>query len=377
MGGILATPDAAMTPFWVLTLWCLARTEGPNGRPWWIAAGVAAGLACLSKYSALFLAPGVIVWLVATPGGLARLKQPWPWLALVIAAAIFGLNVEWNATHHWLTFQKQFGRVAPHALKPGYVLELLAGQFLLLNPLIAIFAIQGARWPWKPAIPGRLDPTLLLSTSIPFAAYLAVHALHDRVQAHWPVPIYPALALVAAAVAQDATTGWRAGLRKAAAPVGLSLSALALIHLAVPGIGLKGVPDPSRAVRGWPVFISQVRQLQQTQQVGWIGTLSYGVDAQLSAQGVTGPIVELFERDRYPPSDSSWRADLSRPGLVIDIDRRTRDYDLSLCFNQVTPVANLSRGDGVVRPEYYQAFRVAGPRPDVLKDGCSAKPVRR
>ena len=30
----------------------------------------------------------------------------------LIAAAIFGLNVVWNAEHHWVTFVKQFGRVA-------------------------------------------------------------------------------------------------------------------------------------------------------------------------------------------------------------------------------------------------------------------------
>ena len=37
------------------------------GRRWWLGGGVAAGLACLSKYSALFLALGVVIWLLMSP----------------------------------------------------------------------------------------------------------------------------------------------------------------------------------------------------------------------------------------------------------------------------------------------------------------------
>ena len=133
----MAIPDAASTPFWVLTLWALVRTEQGSPARWWLAAGAFAGLAAISKYSALFLGPGVLLWLTLRPRGLLQLLTPWPWLAGLIAAAIFGLNVEWNATHHWAAFAKQFGRVAPGRLAPQFLLELIAGQVLLLNPAIA------------------------------------------------------------------------------------------------------------------------------------------------------------------------------------------------------------------------------------------------
>jgi 4-amino-4-deoxy-L-arabinose transferase-like glycosyltransferase len=373
MGGSLATPDAAATPFWVLTLWCLAHTSGRRGVPWWLAAGVAAGLACLSKYSALFLAPGVGLWLAMRPGGLAELKRPWPWAAAVLAAAIFGLNVAWNATHHWATFDKQFGRLAPHGLRPQYLVELIAGQLLLLNPPIAVFVIRGLRAPWRrPDRPGGLDPGLLIATSLPFALYLVAHSLHDRVQAHWPAPIYPALAIIAAAAAEDiGASRWLAGLKASAAPLGIGLAVLVLGHLALPITDLRAIPDRASAFRGWPQFARLAGRLRDAQGAAWIGTLSYGVAAQLAAAGAPAPVVELNERDRYPAYDGSWRADLSRPGIVIDLQRRATAGGLQNCFAQVTSLGEVDRPGAGGRPQPYAAFKVAEPRWNVLASGCN------
>jgi len=372
MGGALATPDAAATPFWVLTLWCLARTKEPKGEAWWLAAGAAGGLACLSKYSSLFIAPGVILWLAISPPGLASLRRPWPWAAAIIAGALFGLNLAWNADHHWVTLHKQFGRLAPHGLKPQYLAELLIGQFVLVNPLIAVFAIQGLRGPWRAGPePGRLDTRLLLATGLPFVAYLTLHSLHDRVQAHWPAPVYPSLAIIASAAAARAPAGgWLEGLRRAAAPFGLGLSALAMAHLALPVTDIRGLNDPSGALRGWPAFARAVEQLRQARGAAWIGTLSYGAAAQLDAAGPKAPVVEIAERDRYLAGDASWRADLGRPGLLVDLKRRVNPETLRGCFALVEPVGELVRHQGASRLDRYAVFLVARPRRDVLAKGC-------
>jgi len=374
IGGVLAVPDSASVPFWMLTLCCLARTRGASSSPgWWAAAGAAAGLACLSKYSALFLAPGVVLWLVIAPGGLAQLRRPWPWLAALIAAAVFSPNIAWNAQHHWLTFAKQFGRVAPGQFKPGYLVELVVGQALLLNPVITAFLVR-ALGP-KRAVQ-TVDLRLPLAAAAPFAAYLVLHALHDRVQAHWPVPLYPALALCAAVAADPAA--WSQGvpplwvsLRRIAAPLGLGLSALVLLHLALPITDLKGARDPSSAVRGWPTYAAAIEADRVQAHAGWIGTLSYGTAGQLADQAqITAPIVQVVERQRYPAGDASWRADLSRPGLIIDLQRRIDPARLRLCFAQVTQIGSLVRGSSPGADNRYAAVVVAGPRLDVLAKGC-------
>ena len=120
---------------------------------WWLAAGALAGLDCLSKYSALFLAPGVLLWLLLSARGRRALRTPWPWLAAVIALAVFAPNIAWNADHGWMTFAKQFGRVAPAAgLQPRYLAKFLFDQFILLNPLIVVFVGVGGA---SGASPGR------------------------------------------------------------------------------------------------------------------------------------------------------------------------------------------------------------------------------
>jgi 4-amino-4-deoxy-L-arabinose transferase-like glycosyltransferase len=373
-GGALATPDAAATPFWVLTLWCLARTDGPRAGRWWLGAGAAAGLACLSKYSALFLAPGVLLWLAMKPGGLSSLRRPSPWLAAAVAVAIFGLNIAWNAQHHWETFGKQFGRVAGHGFKPQFLAELVIGQALLLNPLIAVFLARGVRRPWRaPTGAGQLDPSLLWASSLPFAAYLVVHSLHDRVQAHWPTPIYPALAILAAAAADRVRPGSvLAAVRAGAAPFGLGLAALALAHAALPATDLRRLKDPTLALRGWPAFARAVDARRQAEGAAWIGAASYGTAAELDASGADAPVVEIGERDRYPPGDASWRADLTRPGLVVDLDRRIGPAMLGACFAQVARVGDLERGQGPGRRQAYAMFKVAQPRRDILAQGCPA-----
>ena len=90
VGGMLAIPDAPASLFWTITLCCLARVR--EREAWWLAAGLAAGLAVMSKYSGLFLAPGVLLWLALTPGGLKVLRRPWPWLAAAVAVAVFAPN---------------------------------------------------------------------------------------------------------------------------------------------------------------------------------------------------------------------------------------------------------------------------------------------
>jgi 4-amino-4-deoxy-L-arabinose transferase-like glycosyltransferase len=361
-GAVLAVPDVPASLFWALTLWTMVLTaETPL---FWLGAGAAAGLACLSKYSALFLAPGVVLWLALTPNGRRTLITPWPWLAAILAVAIFALNVAWNAQHHWLTFARQFGRVEASRLAPRYLGEFLAGQFLLLNPAVAVLAGVGAVRAWR-----TKDRTGLMAllTSLPFLAYLIVHSLHDRVQAHWPVPLYAAAALLAA-LAVEGASGWRRVLAWIA-PAGLALSALLLGAAALPKSPLpKG--DPADVLRGWPDMARKVQGLAADDQAAWVGTLSYGVYGLLQAQrALSLPAVQLNERDRYadlPPS----RADLSRPGLVVDLERRLDPAKLAACFATVGPPTPIARGAGRTADSRYLAVPVSGPRRNLLIQGC-------
>jgi 4-amino-4-deoxy-L-arabinose transferase-like glycosyltransferase len=361
-GALLAVPDVPASLFWVVALWAMTRAQ--EKPVFWLGAGAAAGLACLSKYSALFLAPGVVLWLSLSAEGRRSLRTPWPWLAAVIAAAIFALNIAWNAEHHWLTFAKQFGRVGANRFAPQYLGELIATQFLLLNPLVAVLAGAGAVRAWKTGEPiGRMA----LLTSLPFAAYLVVHSLHDRVQAHWPVPLYAAAAVLAALAAQGAT-GWRRVLARIA-PVGIAFSAIGLGYMSLPKSVLPG-GDPADVLRGWPMLAEQVEGVGEAHGAAWIGTLSYGVDGLLQAQpALRLPAVQLNERERWTDLPAA-RADLSRPGLVVDLKRRVDPAKLKACFASVGAPTEIVRGLGHGGDSRYLAVPVAGARPGLLTQGC-------
>ena len=347
VGGILAIPDAPNILFWALTIACLTRIEGPRGFGWWLAAGFFAGLATLSKYSALFIAPGVLLWLVLKPGGWRALLKPGPWGAALIACGLFGLNVAWNADHHWVTFIKQFGRAAPTGFAPMNLVWFVAVQLVLLNPYITWFTGEAVAANWRPAKTSpAVDLGLPLYLCVPFVAYLLLHSLHDRVEAHWTAPLYPALVILGACAAESvATTGYMNGVRRRATTVGLAVSTVALAHLALPVTDI-GPGDPAMGFRGWSDLASRIERLRLAHNAAWVGTLSYGTTAELAAaHAIHAPIVELRERDRYSQGDPQGAADFTRPGLVVDLDYRVTGARLGDCFTAVAPLGEQIRGD--------------------------------
>ena len=363
LGGQLAVPDQPNTLFWTAALCCAVRAVA--GRPaWWLGAGALAGLACLSKYSALFLAPGVLLWLALTPEGRRTLCTPWPWLAAAIALVVFAPNIAWNASHGWMTFAKQFGRVGAAGLQPGYLGKFLFDQVFLLNPMIVVFVALAVRrragWP-------------LLAVAAPFAAYLIVHSLHDEVQGQWPAPLYPMLMVAAAAAAEDAV-GWLAALRAVAAPVAFAIFAAILAFMLAPSDGRLPFRDPSASFRGWPAFLDAVEATRERTGAAWIGAPTYGIAAQLAASPkIHAPAVELYERERFTFETPAERADFTKPGLVVVPVRGAGARALRSCFSSVQMAPEIDRGAGRGMTPY-AVLRVAGPKRDIERIGCQRPP---
>jgi len=370
LGGLLAVPDAPAAFFWTISVWaCLRASREELALGWWALAGLTAGLAALSKYSALFLAPGVLLWLLWSPGGRARLRSGGPWLALAIAVCVFSVNIAWNADHGWATFYKQFGRIAPHRFASAYLAEFLAAEAVLLNPFVAI-ALVGLAMS-KPSMRERPGLAGLLITCAPFAAYLVLHSLHDRIEGHWPAPLFPALAVAAAAGLDRMGRGWLW--------LGWAAPALALI-LTLLGVGLIFAPpsiagtrwDPAMPIRGWPQFAHDIEQRRTARGAAWVGTTSYGLAAELSTEGALhAPIAQIDERARWNGLALGAPADLSRPGLLIDLPRRIDMAALHQCFGRVQPLGLVFRGGSSGTP-YWTAL-VTAPRRDILRSGCSAR----
>lgn len=376
-GGLLAIPDAPTLLFWTATLWALARATRPGAASsaelgWWTLAGLTAGLAVLSKYSALFLAAGVLLWLCSTADNRRRLLTLGPWFAAVAALVVIVPHIAWNAVNGWVSVIKQFGRVGAQSFEPAHLGELIGGQFLLLNPIIAVFTVRAV----VRAGALKSPEALLWLSSTPFLLYLAAHSLHDPVQAHWPAPLYPALVGLAA-IAAERVSQTRSGLfwRQAASFVGLGLVGAMLTFAAVPALDAVAGPA-TRPLRGWPQFGATVQTraaMADEAPAAWVGTMSYGLAAQLAGEpGVTLPVVQLNDRARYDPLPPVAVPDFGRPGLVIDLPRRVTAGALRTCFAAVDVLQPIRRdaGTGAAGPDVaYAAFRVSGPI-RIVSGGC-------
>ena len=136
--------------------------------------------------------------------------------------------------------------------------------------------------------------------------------------------------------------------------------------------------DPAAPLRGWPAFGRAVERLRRATGAGWVATTNYGLDAQLIRTGaVAAPVLQLDERRRYVDLEGPTRLDPAAAGLVIDLPRRLGAAELQRCFAVVRPLPMLDRGAAGGPTTPYLAFRVAQPRVDLLRTGCTLDKDRR
>src|SRR6201992_1764340 len=78
------SPDVAMIPVAVAMLWALVRLAGSGDARWWLAAGLFAGLALLSKFTALMLVPAVLTFMLVPDWRRRWISRPYSWLAELV-----------------------------------------------------------------------------------------------------------------------------------------------------------------------------------------------------------------------------------------------------------------------------------------------------
>src|ERR1700731_2347903 len=80
VGTMIVTPDAPLLVASSFVLFALAKVLETGRGAWWLAVGAAVGAALLSKYTALFFGPAILIWLVSVPKLRRWLISPWPYL---------------------------------------------------------------------------------------------------------------------------------------------------------------------------------------------------------------------------------------------------------------------------------------------------------
>jgi len=175
--------------------------QGPPPLRWWALAGLFLGLATLSKFTAVLSAAGVLLYLIATPERRRVLLTPAPWLAGVVALAVFSPVLIWNAQHGWaaLAFQGSRAELVMN-FRVARVLRDQALGLVILGPVVWFGLIAGVVAGFQ-----RRNALLLWLALTPVVFFFVVDLFGAVTEPlHWPAPGY----LFAFPLLGDKAAGW-------------------------------------------------------------------------------------------------------------------------------------------------------------------------
>ncbi|MCG6929848.1 MAG: glycosyltransferase family 39 protein, partial [Desulfofustis sp.] len=153
--GFVITPDSPLHAAWAAFVYFLYRAVISGRKKAWIGVGISLGIGMLSKYTIVLLAPGILLFLLVDGEARRWFLKPQPYLALLMALALFSPVLIWNYQHDWVSFLFQGEqRVAGQSFFTTH--RLLAYIALLLTPAgvvgICWFLLGGNRF-FKTALP--------------------------------------------------------------------------------------------------------------------------------------------------------------------------------------------------------------------------------
>lgn len=347
-GAVTMTPDTPLLLFWTAALAALARLHRTGNGAWWLAIGLAAGLALASKYTAALLGAGIVLWLLTVPDQRRWFGALSLWTGGALAAAVFAPVVLWNAGNGWAGFAKQGGRVGDW--DPSRAVrnmgELIAGQLGLATPLVFVLLVAGTvlavRHAW------RHDPawTLLAALIAPGALVFVQHAVGDRVQANWPAIIYPAAAVAGAA------TGWR--LWRPAAVLGLLLTGAVYLQSAVAPFALPRRLDPTLIrLGGWDGVVRDLGAFRLAAGADFAASENYGAAALLAFGMPSVPVLGAEPRWGFV----RLRSGTGAVGVLLATERRSEPPDPAV-WATADRIGRIIRARNGVEAEAYQVYRV-------------------
>jgi 4-amino-4-deoxy-L-arabinose transferase-like glycosyltransferase len=343
-GLVLATPDAPLLCFEALAVLFVVRAlESPlrsaASLRWWSVAGVCVGLAFASKYTSILLPLSVLVAVLARPSLRARLREPGPYVACVLATLVFLPVLQWNAAHDWISFrfQLEHGLGTPKGSALNRELELVGGQLGLVTPvLFVLIALAVWRSLRRPRDDVHFALAVIATGSWVFFVYSAIHR---RVEANWPAPSYIAgVGLLAAMLATSASASlarwWRGGLALAAV-----LVAVLYLHVALGVLPLAARRDPIARAAGWDDLARPVDAVRGALGArAWVGAERYQDVSELAYHLTGRPQVFCICLNGRHNNYELWPGFASRAhtgdALVLALDERAGVHE---AVNRLAP----------------------------------------
>jgi len=307
--GVALVPDTLLLPLVCLLMiitWRLASAQSAQRLSLWVAMGLCLGLAGLAKYTAALLALSVLIALTLAHGT-RLLRMPGLWIAALVALLLITPVLVWNATHDWISFAYQFGRISGEdGWRPTRLAGFVAVQLLAFG-LLPAWGVAVAR-----GEPGRLTPRgLCLSFGLPLLALLVYLSGRGMPLPHWSAPAWLALLPLAARGLQQSwwlkgraltvLAGWQA-LVCAAALVLLLTGGWATerepLASAAPGEHLdKAERNPMADLHGWAAASARARTLAEREGLPALAVMNWSLASRLAWYARPLPVHVVQRRD--------------------------------------------------------------------------------
>jgi hypothetical protein len=370
--GTFALPDGPLVFFWLLTLdRQLNALERPERIGPWLGVGLAWGGALLSKYHAVFLPAGLLLYLAWDRHARRCLRTPGPYLAVVVGLLAFSPVIAWNAVHGWGSFAFQAGRASSEGgFRPERVVGFLGGQAAYLLPWMWLFLL-GSAWRRRPGKPIRPGEKLLLCQSVAPLGVFSVVSCTRPTLPHWSLVGFLSLMPLLGA---DWAAWWAIEPRR----VGRRLAVVALVpllgmaaFLMQERLGL--IParyDPLADLSGWDQVATALRRRGLLDPPGsFVFTSRWFDSGQLAyALGPSVPVLCYNARDAHGFAHWSRPEDwVNRTGiLVVARESSTEPQAYDRWFERIEPVGRvevLRRGRPLRVVYLYRCIRQRRPFP--------------
>ncbi|WP_291577378.1 glycosyltransferase family 39 protein [Bradyrhizobium sp.] len=305
-----ASPDVALILFAVAMIWALVRLNQSNDARWWLAAGVFAGLALLSKFTAIMMLPAVAAFMLVPDWRRRWLRSPYPWLAALIAVVLFLPVLIWNAEHDWASFRFQLVRVtAIREMSFRTVGDYIGLQWGQVGFVLFPVVLLGLTWTAWRGYRRREPVAILLSTFVivPFC-YFFWRSLSLRIGETWPIFLWPAgFAATAISIAMLPREGWRASTIKstiswtvAAIVTGVVTVVLVFLYYIASPWNFLGRIDPIGADAGYRQLADRAQAELEKTGASWIATSDHRTYAMLRWYfNGRVPVIQINERSRF------------------------------------------------------------------------------
>jgi hypothetical protein len=375
VGTLIVTPDSPLLVASSFVLLYLAKLLESGRGAWWLAVGAAVGAALLSKYTALFFGPAILIWLLAVPKLRHWLISPWPYLGGLVSAAIFSPVLKWNADHGWVSFIKQIGRARIEDYKPAFIGELIPTQIAFATPLVFILGAMGLYALFRRNAGALAARALISSTFWTIVAYFIWHSLHARVEANWFAPVYPAFAIAAAVAAHR--TRWSAGQQRVvdfclrwASPVGILMFALLMVQ-ANTGVltGYRRDATVRSIGVGWRELASEIEAVRVRTGASCVLAPDYGTTSWLAFYLPKGTCVaQQSQRIRWVNMPEPEPTQLQGKLLYVAEALPGAPPYLKDRFARAEKIAEIPRRRGPMVIETYAIDLLEGAKAEVLDD---------